>query len=369
MTSDPTPAATLYSERSRSARTTLLCGIAGFLTLQIGLAFGIEGWLPEFRHPSYAAKARRLRQRMREASIRPLTITMVGSSRTTFGFSPAGVEADLSRAAGRPVVVFNFGLLGAGPVTELLVLRRLLSDGIHPDRLLGEVMPAFLTDQPEMFEANRMPVTVDCLRREELAVWNRYGAQSKGLAGDWWLDWPVPCYSHRFSIMSKLAAGWLPYGVRQDQFRGIDASGWVNLLPRDLTPEEHTERAASERRTCAPCLEHFHLDALLCQAVRELLELCRQKHIAVTLVLMPESTGFRALYSSQGQQDLQAFLDGLLHSFDVGLVDARDWMTDDQFIDSDHLHAAGARRFTERLGRECLFSLIAPNPQPLEKLP
>lgn len=353
-----TPAdSTLHGRRLRTARATILWAVSTFVALQLGLAVSIDHWLPEFRHPCYAVKARRLHQRLSGLPTTPWTLAVLGSSRTTFGFRGACIEAELSRAAERPVVAFNFGMLGAGPVTELLALRRLLNEGIRPNHVLIEIMPPFLSDRPEMMEVNRMPVTVDCLQRNELAVWDRYGASGRGLESEWWLNWPLPWYSHRFSIMSRLAANWLPYAVRQDQFRGIDDSGWVCLLPRNLTAEEHAQRAEAERRTCAPCLKSFRLNPELCQAVRDLLALCRQENIGATLLLMPEAGPLRELYSPSGADELHAFLQNLVQTFDVDLVDARCWMSDDDFIDSDHLHAEGARRFTERLSAEWLLPI------------
>ena len=240
----------------------------------------------------------------------------------------------------------------------MLALRRLLREGLRPDGLLIEVMPPFLSDQPEMIEANRMPVTVDCLRREEVGILNQYGSAGRGLLADWWLNWPVPWYSHRFSIMSKVAANWLPYAVRQDQFRGIDDSGWVDLLPRGLTPDEHHRRAEAERRSCEPCLQNYRLNPLLCQALEDLLTLCRQEQIPTTLVLMPEAQAFRRSIHGPADRTWRRswMVSGRLMRSAWSM---REWMADDDFIDSDHLHPAGARLFSERLGRECLIPLVA----------
>ena len=53
------------------------------------------------------------------------------------------VERELEDVLGRPVVVFNFGLWGAGPGTSLLTLHRLLAEGTRPDLVLIEVLPIF----------------------------------------------------------------------------------------------------------------------------------------------------------------------------------------------------------------------------------
>ena len=150
---------TLHDSRLRSARGTLLWGFTGFVVLQLGLAIGMEHWFPEFQHPCYAVKAGRLRQRLSKED-KPLSIVMLGSSRTTFGFRGAvseevlgtsGKKEDCTGWVARPevlrgawnackgptpfgvpqgvppkefateqdgplrtVVAFNFGILGAG---------------------------------------------------------------------------------------------------------------------------------------------------------------------------------------------------------------------------------------------------------------
>src|SRR6266542_2056202 len=101
---------------TRHSGATLLWGLAGFVALQLGLLASIQWWTPEFRDPFYAYKARQLRGRTVGVSERPLTVVMLGSSRTTFGLKGGALEPRLAEQAGRPVAVFNFGLTGAGPL-------------------------------------------------------------------------------------------------------------------------------------------------------------------------------------------------------------------------------------------------------------
>jgi hypothetical protein len=201
------------AERSRSrvrssrarAGSTLAWALGLFLVLQLGLTATIETCWPALRDPHYGYKVARLRQRTLLAAERPLTVVMLGSSRTTFGFRGACIEEELTRRAGRPVVVFNFGILGAGPVTELLELRRLLAEGVRPDLLLVEVMPPFLSARPELREASRRPINADCLWRREVPLVGGYWECTAQLRAAWWQSSLVPWYSHRFTILSRLA--------------------------------------------------------------------------------------------------------------------------------------------------------------------
>src|SRR5262249_49861384 len=67
-------------------------------------------------------------------------------SRPANDFSPTDLGDWQPR--GRPApVVFNVATLGAGPVRQLLTLRRVLAEGIRPDWVLAEAWPAFWTQE------------------------------------------------------------------------------------------------------------------------------------------------------------------------------------------------------------------------------
>jgi hypothetical protein len=85
------------------------------------------------RDPEYGTK----RARLAENRGRPLRLVL-GSSRTNLGIHPVALPPLPAVPArdGAPTepVVFNASLMAAGPVLQLLCLRRLLSNGIRPDR-------------------------------------------------------------------------------------------------------------------------------------------------------------------------------------------------------------------------------------------
>ncbi len=327
----------------RQGRSALLWGLASFAALQVLLAVGIELRFPELRDPEYGRKATRLGARIASAPGRPYTVVMLGSSRVLFGFDARRLEAPLASAAGRPAVVYNFGLTGAGPLGELLTLRRLLARGTRPDLLLVEVLPALLDehcDEREHFPALR-------LWRADLPLLERYGAH---LRADWWAARPVPCYEHRFAILSLLLPTLLPDALRQDWAWGCDECGWYRS-DGELTAEQRQAAEARARQEYAHLLADFRPGERACRALRELLDTCRRERIPVTLVLMPESTAFQALYPPAARARTDALLTGLTRDYEVPLLDARGWVPDDGFWDSHHLKVAGAAVFTDRLGR------------------
>jgi hypothetical protein len=340
---------------SARARSAVLVGLLAFAALQAGLALAVERWLPELRDPYYVYKAARLRRRLATDRPRPLTVVMVGSSRTTFALKGGDVEAGLSREVHAPVAVYNFGLIGAGPLTELMTLRRLLADGVRPDLLLVEIHPCLLAgDVPG--EVKRL--TAGRVYRRELSFLARYGAPRRELRRDWWLSELVPWYAHRFALVSRTVPNLLPWQLRQDLFRDADNSGWVESPLPPPTPEVRRRGLDQARREYYATLQNFRLGKGPCSAMRELLATCRREHIGVALVWVPEGPTFRSWYTPEAEARTRAFLKQCGRAYGVPLIDARDWVPEEEFTDSHHLRPLGARRFTERLAREALPPLL-----------
>src|SRR3712207_3670985 len=71
--------------------------------VQLGLALAAYAWWPQLRDPAYADKAAVLRGRLRDPAPRPLTVVMLGSSRTDYGLQGRPLEERFCRELGRPV--------------------------------------------------------------------------------------------------------------------------------------------------------------------------------------------------------------------------------------------------------------------------
>src|SRR5205085_3265632 len=129
---------------------------------------------PELRDPYYGYKARQLIGRAVGNPERPFTVLMIGSSRTAFGLQGSRLEERFAAELRRPVVAFNFGVPGAGPVMQLLHYQRLRAAGVRPDLLLIELLPPLLDGKRgEAWEYHWLMASR--LRRDELAVVQRYG--------------------------------------------------------------------------------------------------------------------------------------------------------------------------------------------------
>lgn len=330
-----------------SARAALLWGVLCFAGIQVLFNVAMERWRPALRDPEFGFKLAFLEARRAEAPGQPVALVL-GSSRAGLGVRP-----DILRM--RQVVLFNFSQTGAGPVWELVTLRRLLEQGVRPDAMVVEVLPVWLHQEGEWTEEAQ--IHVNRLSWSDLAVLRRYSTDPDGLLTGWLWSRLVPCFSHRYSIVSWFAPDWLPDASRQDGWTAMDRWGWL-AYSRPSSPEAYQAAVAQARREYGERLANYRLTEVPDRALRELLELCRQERIPVTVLVMPEGTEFQSWYGSEAQREIDAYLARVCAEYNVPLVNARGWMQDTAFFDSHHLHPEESTAFTRRLGREVLPPLL-----------
>jgi hypothetical protein len=343
---------------ARLSRNALAWGLGVFVALQLGLALAIELWWPVLRDPFFGYKAERLCGRTLGRPDRPLTVVMIGTSRTEYALQGSILEEQLERELRRPVVAFNFGVPGTGPITHLLYFKRLLARGLRPDLLLVEVLPPLLDGKPGIpLEARIVPATRFWLH--ELPLLQQFGFPGADMRRTWWQAWPVPWFSHRFAILSWLAPAWVPLQARSDFGRSDDQSGWTPR-PRQLDSPEQSQRAlALAHETYAGCWKGFSLGGPPCRALVEILSLCRREGVTAALVLMPEGPVFRSWYPAGAWGQVQQFLSELSRARAVPVINARTWLAESDFLDSHHFRTEqAAAAFTERLTRDEIVPLL-----------
>jgi hypothetical protein len=278
---------------------------------------------------------------------------LLGSSRVAMGIRPDALPP-LRLADGRQPVVFNFALVGSGPLMELFCLKRLLADGVRPRWVVVECWPPFLCQEGRHAEEAR--IDISRLGWRDLALLGRYWRDPGRLWEDYDEARLVPWFSHRICLLSRFAPAWLPLGARQDGNWGtLDGWGW--LPSKEMPDPDGTARRRGRelnRQFFAPILEHWQVSAVSDRALRELLRLCRQKGIDVALLLMPETMEFRSWYPPGVPAALDDYVRRLGDTQGVAVIDARTWASEEDFNDTHHLKPQGAATFTARLGREAL---------------
>src|SRR5689334_8878485 len=309
------------SRHGRATVITLL--VVGALSQAVlSRAVGRSLWL---RDPLYADKELMLRQRIASrttAAGPPLTVVMLGSSRTGYGLCGEVAERVLAEWCGRPAVAFNFGIPAAGPVTSLVSLRRLLAAGERPDLVLIEVLPPLLTAQLDSPQEHAF-LLPERLRHEEIDLVLDHGFPAEKTRSRWWVAALAPVYGQRFPLLGRIVHTWLPWNLRFDSSRGTDATGWLRSVHDFVTPDEHRRGVALAHEEYYGLLQTLRLDGPAARAVGESLALCREHGVRAAMVLMPEGTEFRDWYPPCVEEEVYDFLGDLSYTYGAPLIDAR----------------------------------------------
>jgi hypothetical protein len=329
--------------KQRRSAAVVLWTLALLIVAQA--AWLLLGNRPQTRDIEYGARLKHLQHRLREAPDRPLVLAL-GSSRLLNGLAADYLPGNAKDGSSGPLV-FNMGITGAGPLTELITLRRVLADGIRPRAVLIEVLPRPLypfADPQQMQE----PVTAP-----------RRSWQDRDVlpAGEEWhccLDWLTPPWSElRCVLMKHLAPHWVPRGSRPDLYQ-TTGFGWSPPTPGPTAPPR-SELLRRNQEEYAAYLRFSKINHRADQLFHLLLEECRRHDIEVlALVSMPEASEFRSWYQPGAREVMVHYLTGLCAEHDTHYIDAGTWLPDDAFYDGHHLLRTGAAAFSARLWQEVL---------------
>jgi hypothetical protein len=346
--------------RRRSARQAciaLLAALAVFIGLQIAAAVALERWLPSGIDPEYGARVQRIRRGRAADPEQTRTVVMLGSSRAYYGLQAERLDAPLSRQTGRPVSVVNFAFPGAGPLSELLTWRRLRRHGVRPQLLLIEVFPAFLSRTFPVDDTREERLPIDRLFWRDLATLDRYGTcQARpGLRRDFMEATAVAVYSHRLTLLNAVAPRLI--GSEKNRTPLIERLA-AGPLATNPTRQERDKMLDFARAGYRPVFRDFPIGGRNCDALRELLASCRQAGVPAALVLMPEGPAFRSWCPPETWRQIQEWVEQTGREAGAAVVNAREWMDEDDFLDSYHLLPNGADKFTDRLGREAIVPLL-----------
>lgn len=330
------------SRRGRALRGVII-GASLFIIGQ--LTFGLHAESePRRKDPTYGDKYDKLATR---ADARPLALVL-GSSRTLLGFKADDVERDLPGLR-----AFNFGTPASGPITLLIYLKRLLKAGIIPALLILEILPPTLADGPDG-PPEQTFLTGERLSYSEVKLAERFGFRPEPLECAWRESVYSPATALRFQLIGRVMPSLLPWNLRSDWSRNTDANGWTTPPRQSVTDEERAERSASAAREYRSTVNALSVDGRPLQALAELLELCHERGIAATVLRMPESETFRAIYPPGSIERIGDLLNSASREHRATFVDANCWLEEADFYDGHHLFRSGAERFTRRLNNEVI---------------
>ncbi|HVA47599.1 MAG TPA: hypothetical protein VNH11_14615 [Pirellulales bacterium] len=310
---------------------------------------------PGLREPEYGRKLALLKTQLRQLPQRPLLL-LLGSSRTAYGVRP---DRLFDAATAETPLVYNFGILGGGPLYELLYFQRLLAAGIRPRWVVIEVHPALLKTAPELMGAHIPPIE----RCDARDLWLLRDYLDAPLAsGRDWLGYrAAACYRLRGELLRRVMPHWLPAPAVSDT-SALDQttpSGWVpGAWPRPDAAMRQA-RAKLVRQIYAPGYRDFEVSDRPNRALRQILALCRQEGIVAALLLMPEAEELRDAEVTLAQQRISRYLWELGREYDAQVFDASHWCNDADFADGQHLLADAAERLSVKLGQDALRGWLA----------
>jgi hypothetical protein len=335
------------SVRGRRGRAAVAWLVVAFLGLQFALNLYLEVRHPEVYDPEYRDRLVVLRERIRDLPDQPLAL-VVGSSRVMTEFRPEDLPP-ISTADGHWLVPFNLSHSGSGPLQNLMLVRRVLRDGFSPRWVIVEMMPPFFGETAQVRVARQTQAA-------DLPVLASHVSPSK-LYGYYLWERARAMYTHRFALLRHYGNEARLCGGAWDA-HPLQPLGGPGVIPHsDAGPEELRRLTAAVRGQYFDKLQHLHVHPGSDRALRELIELCRQRQIGVVLLLTPESSEFRGWYSPAALRLVDDYCQKLSREYAAPLVDAREWLPDSAFTDGHHVTDRGAREFTLRLGREVLEPL------------
>jgi hypothetical protein len=352
----------LATTRKHRAHLALTWAVFWFVAGQVGLLVALERQRPVSRDPEYTHRLALLRHLLAESPPgRPLVLAL-GSSRIVTGFRPELLAVNQSASPDDPLV-FNFGILGCNQVWQLMYLRRLLADGIHPRALLVEVWPAWLG--LDRSQADAFPVVR--LQARDLDRFASFASRPSHVRREWCRAHLLPWSTLRYVLLNQLAPDWLDPPLRcDDHWRNLRSHGWLEM-PHFVARRSYVDLYGFWMR-CRPGmasnLTAAQISSCSSRAMRELVRLCRREHIRVAVCMLPEGAELRRWYLRPALNQIDGQLRLLASELGFRLLDFRERLPDDAFVEDLHLTHSGARTLTRLIEAELLPQLLDDTTQP-----
>jgi hypothetical protein len=334
----------------------LLWGLASFAGLQ-GTYFALTSCWPQLHDPEYYGKLTRLQARLAEDSAdRPLVVAL-GSSHVAMGVKGAALAADGAAASQTPRL-FNFAINAGTPMVSLVCLRRLAAAGIRPDWVLVETCTLQLAADGPAAEYNCCLPAI-FVQWHDLPLLSRYYARPDRLRREWVVTQLLPWYNHRDYLLSYLSRQWLPRDERLDlRWQNVDGWGWQWVPGHTEGYATNLRRLAATREACADTFRHYAISDVTRRALLEMVALCRAQGTRIAFLRMPESQVFQSWCPPEVTRRADEFLGVLAREQGVPIIDARNWVAEDEFSDGHHLTPRGADAFMKVFEREALQPML-----------
>lgn len=333
---------TRWKRLHRSAAFWLL---AAFAVSQAVLAVYVDQDAPAVRDPEFYLLEGMLRDRTAEKPGRP-TAMFLGSSRVAHGF-------DARRATGdHDAVVLNFGVPGSGPYFQTVMMDRLRADGVRTDILFLEVLHSFYNVAGVRSLDGSLLDGARLSYGEAVGLFDYTSKSRKGPLRRWALARALPVYRHQAELRDQIGLDVFQSGEGpRPPFDPIDPLGYRR---RDIDPKTHKALTELAHKQYDPFYTAFQFDPAAWDRLVGTIGRAGAGGTDVVVVLMPEGSEFRALYTPQVRDGVEGLVRRLRDEVGVTVVDARGWLPDSAFYDQHHLLPDGARLFADRFRTDAL---------------
>jgi hypothetical protein len=331
----------------RCALAVLLSAAACYAAAQVALFLCKDALWKAPQVKVEVEKLSALRALVAEAPDRPLVL-MLGSSRTDWAFQAGRLNGQLG-PDGRPLLAFNLGVPLGGALHESLYLHDLLAEGIRPRLLLVEFVSTQLNHPRSGLISEEGTTETPWMTAAQLRYFAPYFARPARKVRGWLEVQLAPWYALRCPVHNTFNQPEVERPPELPHNRPMDQWGWRMLISEVPTEEYRALRRYLARDMYAHSLQNFRLAEGPARALHDLLARCRHEQIPVALVLMPTSAAFRELYPPDARAAVQGLLDELRQRHGVEVIDATDWLPEEDFDDGHHVLLSGAQHFTSRL--------------------
>lgn len=329
----------------RHHRASALWLLAAFAASQLVLAVYVDQEAPAVRDPEFYLLEGMLRDRVAERPGRP-TAMFLGSSRVAHGIDAQWAAGDLD------TVVFNFGVPGSGPYLQTVLMDRLAADGVRTDVLFLEVLHSFYNAAGVRSLDGSLLDGARLSYGEAVGLLDYSPKSQKGPLWRWALARALPVYRHQAELRDQIGVDvFRPGEGPTPPFAPIDKFGYRERAVEKETWPELTRLA---HKQYDPFYRAFQFDPAAWGRLVGTIERARAGGTEVVVVLMPEGSEFRALYTAEVRAGVNGVIRRLRDEVGVTVVDARDWLSDDAFYDQHHLLPNGARAFADRFRADAL---------------
>jgi hypothetical protein len=345
----------------RRSVAAVFWALTTFVALQLVFHYPCSQWWPQLYDTEYGAKLTRLQAQLRHRSADQPLMLAVGSSLTGMGVRPGEMATATSPEPNHPII-FNYGIKSGMVIVQSICLRRLLAEGIHPDLILLETYPIFFLSTKYTDPRKIEHIPIQRLQRKDLPLVTQHHYDPHMVRKEWREGQCVPWYFHRNVLMNWYLPNWVPKNKRTDwELWKTDDYGWDScpMFYEKAKAFYHTPEGVEGIRGTGEYYSAYEINEDLHAVLCELLALCRREKIEVVMVRPPESSPLRAGFSAALNERFERWFARLRAETGAALINARDWVDDENFADGTHLNPDGARDYSRKLEPELLKRLEA----------